>query len=311
MANLSTYQQKFSIIGDDAPNLSPGYAEAIYDDAGIWGGHYSLSNHLKSGIDDRLDPTPTGDVLSVFSTFSPTSSGSSVYNSCLWGGAGTDLHKLGWLGVVWYDVTNPTYSANGIPITRRHILTPMHGSHGVCDTVRWILSDGTFVNRRIIAEKTFVGWRTGSNLDGSDTFRVSLLDEDLPATIPIFRMFHPVISAGLNPHGVPVIAINQDEKASISDFLDSAFQISIQEPQDDTREIYYVDIIGGDSGSPVFVVYGSELIYIAGITQESGNAAYASNGITLVSYIASAVATLNSEHSLAGYEMNYLNVDLG
>lgn len=314
MADLSTYQQKFSIIGDDAPNLSPGYAEAIYDDAGIWGGHYSLSDHLKSGIDDRLAGSPPASYLPVFDPFAPADEdeGDSRYNSDLWGGKGTDLNTRGWLGVVWWDVSAVPPDnvlgglGNGVPITRRHILTPEHGTHSEGDTVRWILSDGTFVDRDIIKARTFVGGTTNVT-----SFRVMLLDSDLPATIPIFRMFHPEISGELDLVGLPVVAINQDEKAAIFDVSSTdTDKIYITESEDATRASYYVNITTGDSGSPMFVVYGSELIYLSGLAEDVGSISRAPNGLKKVGAIASAVTSLNEEYSLTGYEMNYLNVDL-
>lgn len=63
---------------------------------------------------------------------------------------------------------------------------------------------------------------------------------------------------------------------------------------------------------PIFVVYGSELIYIAGHTEDPGGTiSNGSNGPDLIGAIANAVASLNSEFSLTDYEINYLQRGFG
>ena len=85
-----------------------------------------------SSLDALLSASPTGDFKSIFSTFS-TSDNSSVYNANLWGGGG---HSLDFSGIIWHDdntgdePTGYASIANGVAITKRHVICTNHGGHG-------------------------------------------------------------------------------------------------------------------------------------------------------------------------------------
>lgn len=240
-----------------------------------------------TSIDSLLAASPTGNYKSIFSTFvSPPTAASCVYNANLWGGGGA---AIDFSGIIWYDDGNIGYDAiaNGVAITKRHVLCTNHGGHSVGGNATWIKRDGSVVVRNLV--DGVIG------IDGTDPlgWNVLYLDADLPAGIAIY----PVLDDTLTSFsGLPAIKLDNENKAGI---VDAASKSSFQQPTDPTRLLYYEDSISGDSGSPAFFLVGSQLIYATSIVFGGGG-----TGMDLAASllnIVAACALLDSQHARTGY----------
>jgi len=241
-----------------------------------------------SSLDALLSASPTGDFKSIFSTFS-TSDNSSVYNTNLWGGGG---HSLDFSGIIWHDdntgdePTGYASIANGVAITKRHVICTNHGGHGIGGNVTWIKRDGTLVTRNLSDGIKNIG---GSDPSG---FRVLYCNSDLPSGIATY----PVM-AGAIPTGTPLIKLDQQNQALIADLF--TLDLLMVQPTSPTRDQYYEVSIPGDSGSPVFAVSGTQLIYLTSlVTGGAGGGPFVRN---YLSSIVDACRTLDARNAQTGY----------
>lgn len=243
-------------------------------------------------LDGLLNPAPTGNALSMFSTFSPTVEGESVYNTNLWGGGGP---LLDWTGIIWLDDNNVL--PNGVAITKRHIICCDHVGHDTGDNVTWIKANGSLVTRAIVDQINDVG---GIGL------RILYLGSDLPAGIAIYPvMGNPNLLAA--EYGI--IKFDNENKALAASFNGNSAAVAATTPlgSNATRLSYYEDAISGDSCSPMFAVKGTQLYYISSLVTAStyndgrtaGNGPFAA-GVPRA--IRNACATLDARNSATGYK---------
>lgn len=246
-----------------------------------------------TSIDSLLSASPTGDYKSIFSTFSPTTPGASVYNANLWGGGGATLD---WTGICWYDDGDGFDTiANPVAITKRHVIITDHGGAHVPFHGTWIKHDGTLVTRQFLDAITNIGDPTNDPASTS-SLRVLYLDADLPAgiaTYPILGELIPYASL------TPLIKSDNENKALITEGGESVAFIFGAQPADQTRQLYYEDSISGDSGSPVFFLNGTQLIYATSLVFGGGGSGPSVRA--LLSDVLAACAAMDARNANTGY----------
>lgn len=259
-----------------------------------------------TSLDALLSASPTGDFLSVFSTFS-VSDNTSVYNTNLWGGGG---HSLDWTGILWDENhVGGNIFGNAVAITKRHLLTSEHGGTISGVPLTWIKSDGTLVNRTAKDAVTYVG----GTLD-TEAMRVLYLDSDLPAGIAIYPIAAILAGSYL---GVPLVKFTNANKASICNCtqFDEIFTVVtpgiFAGPTDPVRAQYFLPTTGGDSGSPAFFVDGTQLLYAGTVTEGGGegdqNQADGPTAGSRVEAILDACATLDARNDNTGYVPSFFS----
>lgn len=246
---------------------------------------------LISSVDDLLSETPTGNFKSIFSTNPPAAGGTypfvAVYNvTDFWGE--TLIPKLA--GVCWYDGNAFGNLGRGVAINKRMVLTTDHGSHG--GPLTWILPDGTLVTRSVIAQQTAIG---GTNAYG---FRLFMLDSELPDTVPITPLLSQEYTTSLT--GVPVVRLDGNGTFAllVADVQSDNYMLYLAQPTDDLRLPYFENAIYGDSGSAVFAVHESTLVYVSHLTigPNSPGAGPNAHDANYREAIDAAVATFNSTY---------------
>jgi len=234
----------------------------------------ATTQSFHDGIDDLLTIEDPVDKL-IFTTYAPTSEGTSVYNGALWGGTGADLD---FTGIQWYKGTDGTPRCTAI--TPRHLLTAKHTSNtvDVGTDLTFIAADGSLHVRQVKR-------RGEAPVAGSGDVRVIYLDADLPASIKKYPIFHPDTIATLDFNRMPVITIHPWVKSPPEDSLyyadvrdgwlfdywsavDSAYLVSFQPPIDATRLLYWRYPMLGSS-CPSFAVTGTDLVLLG--THWKGN----------------------------------------
>lgn len=167
----------------------------------------------------------------------------------------------GWARTVNLTCASPWNTAGrnlnaGTLVTPQHILTASHYTMPVGCTVRFIAMSGQVLERKLIADMTI-----------RDTdICVGLLESELPPLIKP-AMLLPPNAMNFIPNGslMPVLTLDQEEKALISNVsnLNAGGWVSTMRPfVMPKRDAFYEDKISGDSGNPVLLVYGDDVIMI-------------------------------------------------
>jgi hypothetical protein len=187
--------------------------------------------------------------MAFLSTYS-LSDNTSVYNTNLWGGGGASVN---WTTIGHYEGQHGTATSKFAAITKRHAISTEHNALTIeiDDTIKWIAADGTIVTRTIVDSQENI-----SSEISTDSFRVFYLDSDLPSTINRCPLM-----AEMTAVGTPVVRLDLERHASIGEVSSTGSQLGLREPLDETRDLYYEALISGDSGSPMFFLVGTQLIY--------------------------------------------------
>jgi len=139
-------------------------------------------------------------------------------------------------------------------ITPRHIVMAEHYQQGLGATVSFLKADGTQVDRTI-AGKVNVGAANSSDAYLTDV-AVAVLDSDVPAGITPIEIVPSDLDDYLpDPQwGIPVLIVDQDEQALTADLYKISSFATLSVPTDATRKLFYEALVGGDSGSPMFLI---------------------------------------------------------
>ena len=243
-------------------------------------------------LNSLLSASPTGDSLSIFSSFS-LAADTSAYNSNLWGGGGSqvDFTSIG-------HRTSPaaSYYCKFVAVTKRHAISTTHTATGaeVGDEITWIAANGTRYARTVIDRSTYV---SGTGFDTRD-YNVYYLSSDLPAAIDIVPILADVTTTVTS---LPVVKTNQSYQAHVcvvqgTDLVNVTFTTAGSNPID----LYAGSWVINDSGSPAFFLNGRQLIFITAGCFEvlSGRGPFV---IHNYADIVSACATLDAINAQTGY----------
>lgn len=176
-----------------------------------------------------------------------------------------------WLKGVDFSCASPWNSAGGrvragTAISRRHVVFAKHFPLPVGTRIVFVGADGT--PSAYYIEKT-KALRKGDIMIGA--LNAELTPDIRPAKImPDDWANHLGLAEGL-----PVVALTQEEKASVSELIRlpanlACRYISFQKPRGESRRPYWLAIRSGDSGGPVFVIANDEPILLLTLTTSMG-----------------------------------------
>lgn len=152
----------------------------------------------------------------------------------------------------------------GTLITRRHIVYASHFGIPIIDggtPILFVQRDGTTVERKVVAQVA----------DAASDIAIGLLDADVPDGIAVA----PVLPADYERHlgsrnRFLVATIDAEEKASVQQcntffqgqFGTNTLHENYVEPQYKALAAWSEATVVGDSGNPVFVIIGNELVLL-------------------------------------------------
>jgi hypothetical protein len=213
----------------------------------------SLSIALETSIDSRLelpvDPAPSMAVWRVRSD----SDARYERNPDVWTGRRVDLTGK----AVWNSCS---HAFGTTAVSPRHVLYAQHvaGLYPVGTIVRFVTNANAVVERRVVA----------STRIGTSDIDLSTLDVSLPETIHWFRVMPERWFLRCSRRvagttgGIPCIVLDANTEgvavADLDRFYVGAF--SAQVPADPRRRLFTRTLRAGDSGSPMFLLLGDELV---------------------------------------------------
>lgn len=209
-----------------------------------------LATAMASSVDDRLvgkNPSTDKQVYSFYETSS--TSPTFVRNPSVWTGA------IDWTGASPWNSTSYGNRA-GTLISPRHIVFANHYQIQPGAEVRFVAADNTVVSRTMTAAQSIAG----------TDITIGVLDSDVPNTIahyPIMTLDE--MRAYLSTSTVPVVAFDQEEHAIVHEIRAGLFAVETlmhQEPDTSPRSLFSEEIIGGDSGNPLFAVIGDQPVIL-------------------------------------------------
>lgn len=256
----------------------------------------SLAKDCSDAIDDRISGLSASTTINLFSTQDHVDS-NYVRNASFWA-SDVDLTCI-----------SPWNSGGGNKragtlISPRHIIFAEHYQLNVGNTVRFVKSDNTVVDR-VLTAKQSVGPSNASDGYATD-LTVGLLDSDVPAGIS----YAPVLPSGYSAYlpslsadyALPALCLDQDEKGLVTDLYLLSTSASLKVSTDDKRLEYYEPKISGDSGNPVFLIINDELVLVTCLT--FGGAGAGSNIANLHSEINSAMTSLGGGYTLTTIDLS-------
>ena len=141
----------------------------------------------------------------------------------------------------------------GTLITPCHIVMANHAYVVTGATIRFITDDGTVVTRTVM----------NSAQVGATDIRIGVLDSNVPDTITPVKVLPVDFKDWISLVGLPVLYFDQEEKALVGEIASISEEICvIRDPLVATRHAFYETVISGDSGNPVFLVNGCELVLL-------------------------------------------------
>lgn len=250
---------------------------------------FPASSYRKT-IDDLIQwRMPVESVMNVFGIYQPVYGSSqvrAVYNSSCWA-YNLPLEKICWHDSYVGGDGKDSYG-KGLAITPRHLLVTSHGTEVEFRWQVWIRKDGSTVIRNT--------WSSINNI--GDGFRILYLDNDLPNDL-ICDLLDPATTPNLQ--GVPCLLIrNNTRQASVVTMLMQQFGgiMSFGRSGDSHRDQFYQQATGGDSGSPVFLARGNDIIYLTNLTtSDSQTRASGPSSLQSAQAILKACQDLNARHN--------------
>lgn len=250
----------------------------------------SLAKECSNSVDDAIS---IGGDLELFSVANGTTF---TRNPSCW------LAGINFTGASPWN--NPSsYLKAGTAITSRHIVYAKHYTLGVGATVYFVTEDNQIVTRTISAEFSLAGVPTAVDTT------IAILDSDLPASITPFRLF-PANMRDYLPtirFGLPLVRLNHNEQVLTIDWvydsessLPPARRAAVTVPLTATRLGYYLPIVGGDSGNPMFILVNREAILFTHASTTGSGSMYHS----FLDQIQDAIDTLGGGHSIQTIDLS-------
>jgi hypothetical protein len=137
-------------------------------------------------------------------------------------------------------------------------------------TLRFIKADNTIVTRTLSALSPLPGY-----VPYYPDLSVGVIDSDVPAGIGFARVLPDAYAAKLpgDLAGLPLLVTDQEEKAIVTDLSritaasgNYGAMVELQAPTEAQRLTFYEEKIGGDSGNPVCLVLGTQIVALTVLT---------------------------------------------
>jgi hypothetical protein len=265
----------------------------VYEFVSIASG--TAAEHLSQQIDNRIDNAMTMAANGILYTSQDHSASSYTRNTNFWA-SDVDLTSIS----PW----NSSGGANkaGVLITPRHVLNAAHYPFGVGTTVRFITSDNTVVDRKVVARQ-FAPNYSSSRVNHPD-YIVYTLDSDVPAGISFSKVLpsgyaNYISTDNLADTRIPALGLDAQEKGTIRDTY-AKTEIRFRKPTDADRLLLYESIIIGDSGNPVFYILNGELVLMTVWTGGGGG-----SGSLIANYISTVNQMIADADTKAGVSTGY------
>jgi hypothetical protein len=206
-----------------------------------------------------------------------------------------------WLAGVDLTCASPwnSYGANtraGTLISPRHIAMANHYLIADGTTIRFIKMDGTVVGMTL----------TTSMQVGTTDIRIGVLSADVPAGISFAKVMPKTAGSKLPSlsysYRIPAVAFDQEEKALITELAGMDSWMIGWSPLGGARLAFYEDLIGGDSGSPLFLIIGGEPVLLT--TWLMGGGGAGPSFITNYDAINAAMTTLGGGYQLTDADLS-------
>jgi hypothetical protein len=211
-----------------------------------------------------------------------------------------------------------SYGSNqraGTLITPRHIAYAKHFPIQPGTTIRFITKDNEVVTRTITLT---------ASINSESDIDIGLLNQDVPNTVkPCYILPDnyldylsyknvPSLSSTYIPYRPGVLCLDQEEKALAQDFLmfngstPTFANISSTVPSKANKSALWENIIDGDSGNPLFLIYEGKLILITTLFTPTGG----SNYIYYKSAIHNCIDLLDTQAGdVTGYRMQQVSFE--
>ena len=189
----------------------------------------------------------------------------------------------------------------GTLITRKHVLLANHVPYAAAPFHVF------FVNNKNISLIYFV---VRAKRIGNTDILIGELDREVDASLKIYNVLPANYLKYFNKNpSFPILHSDQERKALIANYgtienIDNSSCVTIVPPTESTRTPFYEQVIGGDSGNPVFTVIDNEPVLIGGWYKQW----YNGGGLAtlLPNYITDINNTLASLSP--GYKLNEANL---
>lgn len=200
----------------------------------------------------------------------------------------------------WNSIGDNTKA--GVLVSPIHVLFASHFTPSVGATIRFVGVDGTVVDRTLSAVSPI-----GADINGSQTdITVGVLDSDVTAGIAFMKVFPADVSLKLpsfsNDNTLQAASTNQNAQLSIRDIYQWKSFLGFNVPNETVYNAFYLPFVGGDSGSPVFVIFENELVLLCvDSTQGSGSGASMAYNINAIN---AAMTTLGGGYQLTQVDLS-------
>jgi len=240
----------------------------------------SLGDAIHTAIQARIAASTNRNVYSVIDHVTPAY----TRNASCW----ITADKTAW--PVWNSWTGSLFC--GAAVTPKHMMFAWHAGPPVGTTLRFVTNSNTVVTRTIASHV----------LTGAPDMLIAELDSALPGTITPCKVLPTTWQDKVSLGNLPMITGNYSQQLYIRDWL-TAYSACAHESS--TVAAYAGmtgNVIGGDSGSPCFVMIDNQLVVLGGHYTTTGcsfitslytaiNAAITSSGYTLTPIDLSAYPT--------------------
>lgn len=209
----------------------------------------SLAKHI-SDATDALIVGQTSTHMPIF-TSRNTSTGVYVRNASCWASS--------------LNLTAYCPNRNAVAVSPRHVYAVEHaGVSGA--TLHFVTADNTTITRTVTGVQN-IGPSNGSDGYATD-MQVAILDSDLPASITPVKVLPANLAAKIPGvgYGIPALCTDAERRAHVHDLYSIDGFIWFRVPTNATRMGLYESIIGGDSGSPNFLLINGAPVLICSWT---------------------------------------------
>lgn len=260
----------------------------------------NIAGSLRAHLDATMDARFAGKTAAAKAIYSTQDHATPTYvrNASCWA-AGADLTPIS----PW-NSSGGSHMA-GILVSPRHVIFATHYAPATGATIRFIKADGTVVTRTITAKSALT--QTASYYPD---ITVGVLDSDVASGITFARVLPaswatkiPTLS---NAKRVAALLLDQEEKALTADWLSTTgsapYMTAFTRPVDVQRQVFYEDIVSGDSGNPACLIVNNQLVLLTVWTY--GGAGSGTDVAAFTSAINSAMTSLGGGYQLTAADLS-------